>query len=332
MATSERRTKQEPLNDLTRTQISLNMMKSSAAKSRPRRGSAFTLIELLVVIAILALLIAILLPSLHRARESAKSVVCKSRLSSIMTAVHAYAAPHDAIVPSYNMQGISVNPNNVHDGWGPILVRDGFITASRELHGNPLACPNTLAIPGMASGGTGFDLDKPKGYMDWPSVKTLSAYYPGTIPERDFDRLIRVAYWINGDNPIGIPQPAIQDINFTGSVGYGPDYSGRYVRTSYFANIRRPGQLIAFADGLYSGMQESTRIGSYNSRIGYRHPGREGVANIAFADGHVGDIESSEFPRKPGAGVTLEEVREENLGSGPTIYSDPERFLLPWVP
>ena len=58
-----------------------------------KRTRAFTLIELLVVIAIIALLLAILMPSLKRARDQARGVVCKSNLSQWGKIFYLYA--HD---------------------------------------------------------------------------------------------------------------------------------------------------------------------------------------------------------------------------------------------
>ena len=71
-----------------------------ALAMRLRRSLAFTLIELLVVISIISLLMAVLLPSLGKAREQARRAACTANLRSIGQSIFLYAHDHDGrLVP-----------------------------------------------------------------------------------------------------------------------------------------------------------------------------------------------------------------------------------------
>jgi prepilin-type N-terminal cleavage/methylation domain-containing protein/prepilin-type processing-associated H-X9-DG protein len=94
--------------------------------NRVRR--AFTLIELLVVISIISLLISILLPSLSRAREQAKSVHCLARLKEMGHAIATYENLFSSLPPPrWIPDGLDLDPAvgldrpPVEYGWAEIL-------------------------------------------------------------------------------------------------------------------------------------------------------------------------------------------------------------------
>ncbi|MGH7178250.1 MAG: prepilin-type N-terminal cleavage/methylation domain-containing protein [Tepidisphaeraceae bacterium] len=295
---------------------------------RRRRRAAFTLVELLVVIGVIAVLIAMLLPALNGARQAADRIKCQSNLRQLGQAFLLYNTQNNGyVIPSYNMTGINGGASVPLDGWAPILDRDKLVRGDRLNDSSVFTCPSMLDIEGMAGGQTGSDPGKPKGWMDWPNLRLGTQNVPTTIPAMGFDKIIRVGYWINADNPIGAAADVKADLFYTGSVGYGPGTNGQSIRLTNVTRFRKPSRLIVLADGVYAGRQRDTRIGVVNSRIGYRHP--KNTANVLFADGHVDGIRGDRFPRASGGAVTIDMAREDNYGDNPTVYANLDRAFGP---
>jgi prepilin-type N-terminal cleavage/methylation domain-containing protein/prepilin-type processing-associated H-X9-DG protein len=195
--------------------------------------SAFTLVELLVVIGIIALLIAILLPTVARAREQGKRVQCLSNLRQIHIAFVEYAQMNHDQAPVGYRTTIKQFNSMIYSG-----TAKEFVLFGRLYVAGMMKTPQPFFCPSENDGKYQWDTaDNP-----WP---------PG--PEGDPARNVNAGYAMNSDNYIPDdlvgspprPLPRLNNFRANGVRPNPPDPSlDRYKYAPLLADLMAGGEYV----------------------------------------------------------------------------------------
>lgn len=179
------------------------------------KGAGFTLVELLVVVAIIALLLAILMPSMDNVRAVTRSVKCASNLKQWGLATHAYANDHN---------GYLFNTRNQPGGanwWYMLLTEDkGYLPplpdqarAGEYGPGSVGMCPSAARIHVRVSGGNNAWINYATNRIVFPHLTSLTDpddYVAHRI--EDFDQPYTAIAIVDGPNrnraayPLGVAE------------------------------------------------------------------------------------------------------------------------------
>lgn len=260
----------------------LEMIESKEVGKMKRKG--FTLIELLVVIAIIAILAAMLLPALERAKQQAQMSTCLSNLKQIGIAVHMYLNDYNEYWYPALRGGLTVSGAGSGSSWRMCWVTLGFLDTLVQkgyLQGQFFWCnkPGFEHYAGTCSDGTpNWLLYTTTGSINCPCLDPYQRYNLSA-----YDRTSYV---------------------YSSQVDFG--YNNRLPNTAKkLGRVRRPGETIMFFEsryGEYDINNASTAATlfpifqppGYYSGSGGRHQQIE-LVNAVFVDGHAKAVNQDEY-------------------------------------
>jgi prepilin-type N-terminal cleavage/methylation domain-containing protein/prepilin-type processing-associated H-X9-DG protein len=203
----------------------------------PRK--AFTLIELLVVIAIIAILAAVLLESLARAKVSAKTTACRSNLRQIGLGFRMYLNDFSAY-PEFDADNGGVWFEKLAPYVGSSWPDFNYTASGRLTPGRGVfACPGFNAMPGLY--GIGLSTQNLIG----PPIS-------GAYGFNDMGTGIGVPLRYGGTSALGI-----------GGVNFGAAMGGFPWRATGEAEILKPSEMIAVGDSVLSYFNAGDNSGGF---------------------------------------------------------------------
>ncbi|WP_432800029.1 type II secretion system protein [Poriferisphaera sp. WC338] len=247
---------------------------------------AFTLIELLVVISIIALLIAILLPALAKARETAQSIQCASNVKQIGYAIILYDNDYDSL-PGPIYSGVK-HPTATIPPSKSYLTNEAYLGA--YLSELQVPTGGSLSTPAGEEGGIfacpsneAARVLKPAGKMSY-----LINNQATTWPRKFFGQRSSSAYWKSYSGVDGWTEENVSP-NSIASISSAGRETLRHIKS--LSDI----WMMSDIDGLNYTISSSPTYGLNNPEIILPpHPNLS--RNYIFFDGHVDNRDQDNRP------------------------------------